>query len=217
MLFVALGAGCATIPSDVKTTVLSLSMLHSGQDGGDLAKALRAREGIYQAVFSQRKAELRVIADPSLDVLAAANSVKGSRESYGIAVGAGRGSYEAWEPAPEGLDVKVVSEGGADVKDLAPFTVVGKTTIIDFSAKWCEPCRMLDAHILELMETRSDVAYRKLEVLDWDSPLAVHYMKDVGQLPYVIIFDKAGRSIAEVSGFDTQRIDAAIEVARRSP
>jgi thiol-disulfide isomerase/thioredoxin len=157
-----------------------------------------------------------VIADPSVDVLSAANSLKAHREGYGIAVGGGHGSYESWEPAPEGVDVKVVSEGGADVKDLGPFTVAGKATIMDFSAKWCEPCRMLDAHILELMETRSDVAYRKLEVLDWDSPLAVHYMKDVGQLPYVIIFDKSGRSVAEVSGFDTERIDAAIEVARRS-
>ena len=84
---------------------------------------------------------------------------------------------------------------------------------MDFSAKWCEPCRKLDEHVLKMLETRDDVAYRKLDVGDWDTPLGQRYLKDAKELPYVIIFDKNGNKVEILSGLDLVKFDAAVNKA----
>jgi thiol-disulfide isomerase/thioredoxin len=151
------------------------------------------------------------MAAPSFDALGAAERLKGD-EKFGLAVGAGKGSYLPWAQV-KGGDVKTVAEGGADVPSLEPHLAKGKVTVVDFSAIWCDPCRTLDEHMLKLVEARQDVAYRKLEIGDWDTPLAQRYLKTARQLPYVLVYDKGGRRIAEVSGLDLAAIEAAIQKA----
>ena len=208
------GAAACGAGYEGKTTVLSLDNLASGDAGGALARALAHEPGVRRATFAVRKAELSVVAEPGVDVMAAANRLKREGD-YDVVEGSGHGRYHAWGPPPEGVDVAVVSENGVDVADLGPHKVIGKVTVMDFSAKWCEPCRMLDAHLTSLAGRRGDVAYRKLDVGDWDTPLAVHYMKNVPQLPYVIVFDKQGKEVDRVTGLDTDRIDEDIERASR--
>jgi thiol-disulfide isomerase/thioredoxin len=203
--------------SPEKTTVLSLERLESADAGADLAKALSAREGIHRAVFHLRRAEVTVTSDADVDVMSAAIATKPPGDGYALRLGEGHGSYRPWQAAPEGLDVKVVSEGGVDVPDLEPHKVLGKVTLIDFGAKWCEPCRMLDAHVLAYMKSHPGVAYRKLDVGDWDSPLATHYMRDVAELPFVVVFGKDGKKVAAITGLDPKKLDAAIERAAAAP
>jgi len=210
------GSACAGgIPADATTSVVSLVKLDNGETGGELAKAMSEAHGVYRTSFDPKTAELTVVASPSVDALALAKHLRPADATYEAIGGAGHGAYVAWETAPAGTDVEVIAVGGVDVPELGSHLVHGKVTLVDFSARWCSPCRILDARILEAMNGRSDVAYRKIEIGDWDSPVAQHYMKDVATLPFVIVFDKDGHEVDRVLGVDVPRLNAAIAKATR--
>jgi thiol-disulfide isomerase/thioredoxin len=206
--------GAAQIPPDARPTVLSVANLDCAGCGERLARDLAARDGVYRATFDKRRSEVTVLAAPSVDVRGAAEGLARGEE-YTLVPGAGKGSYLGWAPVPEGADVVTVAKDGADVPDLAAITVPGKVTIVDFSALWCEPCRVLDEHVLAIAKARPDVAYRKLDVGDWDTPLARRYLEGVPSLPYVIVFDKHQARVDAIAGLDPARLDAAIAKASR--
>lgn len=196
-----------------KTTVVSLADLDCSSCGSDLARALVAVEGVRKTAFNPRSAELTVVADPSVDVFAIAQKKKPADEHWRLVSGPGQGSYLPWATAKEGSDVKEVAKDGEDVPDLAPYLAPGKITIVDFSAKWCQPCRTLDARVLEMVEARQDLAYRKLDIGDWDTPLAKRHLKGVKELPYVIVFDKSGKEVETISGLHLDKLEAALKTA----
>jgi hypothetical protein len=66
-----------------------------------------------------------------------------------------------------------------------------------------------------LLSARRDLAYRRLEIGDWDSPLARRYLREVPHLPYVIVFDAERRPVRAVAGLDLPALDRAIETATR--
>lgn len=210
------GCGAAGPPADARTSVVSFVGLDCSGCGDELAQKLSKRDGVYSARFDKRRAELTVVAAPTFDVLAAARQDK-SDEAFELVLGAGKGSYIPWKEAPPGADVKTIAEDGIDVPDLAPHLVAGKVTVMEFGAKWCEPCRELDEHLLGVLQARPDVAYRKLDVGDWDTPLGARYLKGVSALPYVIVFDKAGAKVDAISGLDLKRVDAAIAKGGATP
>ncbi|NUP12312.1 MAG: thioredoxin family protein [Polyangiaceae bacterium] len=205
-------SACASsgIPSDAKTTVLSFEDLDCSSCGDTMARELIQVDGVYKTAFNKRKAELTVIADPTVHVLAIAEKKKPAEEEWKVTLGAGKGRYKAWESAPQGADVQQVAKNGEDVADLTPHIAKGKVTIVDFSAPWCEPCRELDAYIVERLKVRKDVAYRKLDIGDWDTPLAKRFMKEAKELPFVIVYDKNGNRFASLSGLDTNRLDETL-------
>jgi thiol-disulfide isomerase/thioredoxin len=218
-LLVLLGAlaGCkAGIPDDAKTTVVSFADLDCSDCGDEMARTLVRVDGVYKTAFDRRRAEMTVVAEPELDVMALAQKNKPAGEEWRLVAGAGKGGYLPWRAPKDGVDAKEIAKDGEDVPDLAPHLVQGKVTIVDFSAKWCEPCRELDAHVLELLEKRPDLAYRKLDVGDWDTPLGTRYLKSVEKLPYVIVFDPSGKRVEVLSGLDLPKLDAIIAKAARA-
>ncbi|MSP25037.1 MAG: thioredoxin [Myxococcales bacterium] len=214
LVLALVGCGAAGIPKDSQRTVLSLANLDCTSCGEALAGKLGKHAGVYQAAFDRRRSELTVAAVPTLDVLASAKGYS-EGEEFTLVLGAGKGGYLPWAKPPEGADVKVIAADGADVPVLAPHLVAGKVTVVDFAAAWCEPCRTLDTHLMGVIAKRSDVAYRKLDIGDWDSPLAARYLKGVRALPYVIVFAKDGRKVAAIAGLELARVDAAIDEAAK--
>jgi thiol-disulfide isomerase/thioredoxin len=112
--------------------------------------------------------------------------------------------------APDGADVQRLVESGEDVPSLDPRAVRGKVTIFDFYADWCGPCRHVDDHVFDLLKSRTDIAYRKLNIVSWETPLAKHYLAKAPSLPFVIVYGKDGKLVAAISGLDLNELDRSI-------
>ena len=209
--FVLLAAcsGAPSYPKDARTVVVSLDKIDCSDCGDGIVADLRRRPGVYDARFDRRKAELSVVAAPNFDVFTAVRKLA-AEDGFEALLGAGRGRYLDHLPFPEGADVRTVVEDGSDVPDLAPHLVSGKVTVVDFSATWCGPCRQVDEHMAKLLGARKDVAYRRFDVGDWDTPLAKRYLANVPQLPYVVVYDRRGETVDRIAGVDLARLDRAI-------
>jgi thiol-disulfide isomerase/thioredoxin len=117
--------------------------------------------------------------------------------------------------APKQADIVHLVRDGSDVAALEPHLVKDKVTIFDFHAKWCPPCRKVDEHLFPILAKRADIALRKIDVGSWDTPVAEHWLADVPELPYLIIYDKKGRRVTAISGAQFEKIDRAIEEAEK--
>jgi thiol-disulfide isomerase/thioredoxin len=114
---------------------------------------------------------------------------------------------------PDGADFQRLVDSGQDVPSLEPHAVRGKVTIFDFYADWCGPCRQVDEHVFELLEKRTDIAYRKLNIVSWETPLAKRYLANVPSLPFVVIYGRDGKQAGTMSGVNLDDLDRAIAVA----
>jgi thiol-disulfide isomerase/thioredoxin len=113
---------------------------------------------------------------------------------------------------PAAADVLEIADRGQFV-ELGAHAVAGKITVFDFYAVWCKPCRKVDAHLRTVAGARTDVAVRQLDVVDWDTPLARHYLADVPALPYVVVYDGRGRYLGAIAGLDLVALDGLLEAS----
>jgi copper chaperone CopZ/thiol-disulfide isomerase/thioredoxin len=168
---------------------------------------LKKVKGVKKVEFDKQKVEITVrlaenVADA--DVVAAVE-----RAGLKAVVGAGHGAYLPAEKYPAGADMKVLSRDGSAVGKLDQLRVPDKYTVFDVYAEWCGPCRFVDARLREIVSARRDVAVRKLNVVDFDTPLAKELGSRLDALPYVIVFDPAGKR-TDIVGADFGKLDKAL-------
>jgi thiol-disulfide isomerase/thioredoxin len=215
-LALAFGGACGPPPPSgvplVPTNAHQIDISMHGIDCLECATALYPelkRVGAYDVAFDRKRAVLHISANPAVPAERFIAVIKDA--GWGAELGDKGGSYLPQETFPKGGDVTIARKDGQDVADLAELAVPGKVTVIDFYALWCKPCRDIDYYMSKIIADRSDVAYRKLDVVDWDSPLAVHHLNGVPTLPYVVIYSKAKTRVDAISGLDLKRLDQAID------
>ena len=74
--------------------------------------------------------------------------------------------------------------------------IANGTTLVDFYADWCGPCRMVSPIVDEISEERSDITIGKVNVDD-ENALAMKY--GVMSIPTLIVF-KDGKEAARIVG-----------------
>lgn len=195
--------------STVSSVVISLQDITCQSCGASVVKMLKRKRGVEAAKFDRDSVEIEVSYDPSS--IGPEDLTTAIKEAgYDSAVGAGQGSYAAeQEFAPE-LDVEWISRAGEEV-DIEAHLVSGKVTVFDFSAVWCGPCREVDAEMQTILESSSRVALRKINVVDWSSPVAQEYLQKVSGLPYVVVYGSDGRRVEAIQGLNLKRLRRAIE------
>lgn len=71
------------------------------------------------------------------------------------------------------------------------------TTLVDFYADWCGPCKMIAPIVEEIANERTDITVGKVNV-DNDADIAIKY--GVSSIPTLIVF-KDGKETARVVGY----------------
>lgn len=83
----------------------------------------------------------------------------------------------------------------------------GKLVVIDFSATWCGPCRMIAPLFKELSESIADVVFVKIDV-DENPDTAAKY--NVSAMP-TFVFLKAGEVVDRLMGANPARLQELID------
>jgi thiol-disulfide isomerase/thioredoxin len=196
----------AAMPGE-RTQVYSIQGADCAACGERLLAELRKLPGVKKASFDKHKVELSV----RLQAGVGDEVVEAAAERAGLKaiMGAGRGRYLPHPDYPPGTDVVTLTKDGSKVGPLEKLRVAGKYTVFDVYADWCGPCREVDKHLRGVVAARADVAVRRLNVVDFDSPLARELGARVDTLPYLAVFSPAGKR-TDVSGLDLKKLDAAL-------
>jgi copper chaperone CopZ len=190
-----------------RTQVYSIQDVDCGNCGDKIKAELKKLKGIKKSEFDVQKVELKVKMEDAVTDSAVIEAVQ--RTGMKAIVGAGQGSYLAFPEYPEGADVMRLSSDGSAVGPLEKLRVPGKYTVFDIYADWCGPCRLIDERLRDIVAERKDVAVRKLNVVNFDSPLAKELGDGFSALPYVVVFSPSGKR-DDILGVNLIRLGGAL-------
>lgn len=100
----------------------------------------------------------------------------------------------------KGVKPRRIAQG--QIVNLADYLVPGKTTIFDFTSKYCPPCEAIAPEMDKLHARRADIAVVAVDInrpetrgIDWKSPVAQQYA--LRSIPHFKVYGPDGKLIAE--------------------
>lgn len=209
VLIAAVILGAAPVARADREQVYSVQ----GTDCASCADAIRAElkkiRGVKKVEFDKHAVELTVRMADGVSDQAVLDAIARAGKGFQGLVGAGQGAYLPIPDFPAGADFQVLTRDGSAVGPLPKLAVAGKYTVFDVFAEWCGPCREVDERLRKLATERTDVAFRKLNVRDFDTPLARELGPDFEALPHVVVLTPAGKRI-DIPGTDFEKLDLAL-------
>lgn len=122
------------------------------------------------------------------------------------------------EPLPADVlqSLDIVRYDGKSALDVGKVLAAGKITIIDYYARWCGPCNVLESRLERYMVAHPNLAIRRADIGKWNNAAAAqatHFGAEA--LPYMRVYDARGKFVASVTGGMWDEVLAAIEKASR--
>ena len=108
--------------------------------------------------------------------------------------------------------IEVISHG-AQV-DINQYLAFGNVTVVDFYADWCGPCRRLSPSLEQMASRDSDVALRKIDIVNWRTPVVQQF--NIHSTPHVNVYDRSGRLVGTVVGVDFEKVKSYVAQAKSS-
>ena len=189
--------------------VYSIQGVDCGDCGPRIVSSVKKIKGVKKASFDMYKVELAVTASDQVTDRQVLDAIAKAEEGLVGVVGPGHGAYLPAEKYPEGADVAILTENGSAVGPLEKLRVPGKYTVFDVYAKWCGPCRQVDAKLREIVAQRQDVAVRKLDVVSFETPLAHEFGARLTGLPHVVVFSPSGKR-TDIQGANFEKLSEAL-------
>ncbi|CAH8257652.1 unnamed protein product [Arabidopsis lyrata] len=119
-------------------------------------------------------------------------------------------SRKPWTPQPEIYPFNVNSPRIVEIKNmnqwksrLNALNDTNRLLVIEFTAKWCGPCKSLEPELEELAAKYTDAEFVKIDV---DVLMSVWMEYNLNTLP-AIVFMKRGREVDRVVGVKVDEVE----------
>lgn len=209
LLVLAAALGLPSPARADRTQVYSVQGIDCASCVDAIRKELKKLGGVKKVEFDKHTVELTLRLDDRVTDQAVLDAVARAEEGLRAVVGPGQGRYLAFGDYPPAADVRTLTTDGSAVGPLEALAVKGKHTVFDVYAEWCGPCRAVDDRLRAIVSARTDVAVRRLNVVDFDSPLARELGPRLESLPYVVVLTPRGKRF-DIAGTNFEALDRAL-------
>jgi len=200
-LIVSLFTALAASPSGAETFRFHVIGIECRLCAAPIQKALASTPGVEKARVDWKKETAEVDVRPGFE----RETLRAAVENLGfVAVFPGE-TARGFEPLPPAefakLDLRRF-DGKNPIDEMA-LSAAGRTTLFDYYADWCGPCKTLELRLERYMTVHPEIALRRVDIGKWDNA-AARQITDQGAvgLPYVRVYDAGGKLVGNGGMWD---------------